>query len=95
MPEDKQNDKRSREDEQRESGNPGGGAGRRDETGRSGVYPLSGPERPAGNAPLVNEEEWGQGERGSAGYEDSGRSEPFEEPEERRRREEGGEKGGR
>ncbi|HEV7588375.1 MAG TPA: hypothetical protein VGO40_09700 [Longimicrobium sp.] len=60
----------------RESGEPGGGAGRRDEVGGSGVYPAS-----AGHAPLDAEirtqAAWGQGERGPAGYEDAGSSELF------------------
>jgi CBS domain-containing protein len=58
----------------RESGLPGGGAGRKDEVGKSGVYPMSGPH-PAGDAPIVTEPAWGQGERGAAGYEDHGASE--------------------
>jgi hypothetical protein len=47
---------------------------RKDYVGRSGVYPMSGPHPPQ-NAPLKGQMEWGQGERGAAGYEDSGRSE--------------------
>ncbi len=47
---------------------------RRDYVGRSGVYPASGPW-PQENAPVQGEASWGQGERGAAGYEDSGRSE--------------------
>ena len=39
------------EEAKRESGNPGGGKGRRDETGKSGVYPMSGP-LPTDNAPV-------------------------------------------
>lgn len=58
----------------RESGEPGGGQGRRDEVGRSGVYPMSGP-LPPGNAPIRTQPAWGQGERGAAGYEDHGGSE--------------------
>lgn len=58
----------------RESGQPGGGQGRRDQVGGSGVYPMSGPH-PAGPAELRTPAAWGQGERGAAGYEDSGRSE--------------------
>ena len=58
----------------RESGNPGGGQGRRDDVGLSGVYPMSGPH-PPGNAPIRTEAAWGQGERGAAGYEDHGSSE--------------------
>lgn len=57
----------------RESGLPGGGAGRRDEVGHSGVYPMSGPH-PAGPAELRSAAAWGQGSRGARGYEDSGRS---------------------
>lgn len=60
--------------DKRESGLPGGGAGRKDDIGRSGVYPMSGPH-PAGNAPLVGQAAWGQGERGASGYEDHGESE--------------------
>ena len=58
----------------RESGEPGGGQGRRDEVGGSGVYPAS-----AGRAPddagIRTQNAWGQGERGAAGYDDSGSSE--------------------
>ena len=59
----------------RESGLPGGGAGRKDEgLGRSGVYPASGPSAP-GDAKIVTPRSWGQGARGAAGYEDHGESE--------------------
>jgi len=58
----------------RESGVPGGGAGRKDKVGPSGVYPMSGPH-PAGDAPMVWPGSWGQGKRGTAGYEDHGESE--------------------
>lgn len=61
-------------DAKRESGRPGGGQGRKDEVGKSGVYPMSGP-LPPGPAELRTPAAWGQGERGAAGYEDSGRSE--------------------
>jgi hypothetical protein len=75
---DERRDKESRDselpDERRESGDPGGGQGRRDETGRSGVYPVSSGEFPEGEAPLRTEEEWGQGERGARGYLDHGSS---------------------
>lgn len=58
----------------RESGQPGGGAGRRDEVGGSGVYPAS-----AGSAPddavIRSPMAWGQGDRGAEGYEDTGPSE--------------------
>lgn len=46
----------------------------RDAVGRSGVYPASGP-LPEANAPIRGQMEWGQGERGAAGYEDHGSSE--------------------
>lgn len=62
-----------REDERRESGMPGGGAGRKDEVGRSGVYPASGPYPPE-DAEIRGQASWGQGERGAAGYEDHGDS---------------------
>ena len=57
-----------------ESGLPGGGAGRKDEVGRSGIYPMSGPH-PPGNAEIRGQASWGQGERGAAGYENHGSSE--------------------
>jgi Raf kinase inhibitor-like YbhB/YbcL family protein len=57
-----------------ESGNPGGGRGRRDETGKSGVYPAAGPLPPHGDAPIRTRAEWGQGGRGAVGYEDHGDS---------------------
>ncbi|MBV8847390.1 MAG: CBS domain-containing protein [Bryobacterales bacterium] len=64
-------------EKQRESGLPGGGAGRRDEdVGKSGVYPMSGPH-PPGDAPIVTPGSWGQGARGAAGYEDHGESEIY------------------
>jgi hypothetical protein len=46
----------------------------RDVVGRSGVYPSSGPH-PKTDAPIRRQMEWGQGERGAAGYEDHGSSE--------------------
>jgi hypothetical protein len=63
------------EEDQRESGLPGGGQGRRDEPGRTGVYPASRAEGASPDAPLRGESEWGQGERGAAGYGESGSSE--------------------
>jgi hypothetical protein len=69
-------DDRALANETRESGLPGGGAGRRDEVGGSGVHPAS-----AGTAPkdavIRSPAAWGQGDRGAAGYEDSGSSELF------------------
>lgn len=47
---------------------------RRDEVGRSGVYPMSGPHA-FGDVPIRGQMEWGQGERGVAGYYDHGGSE--------------------
>lgn len=58
----------------RESGQAGGGQGRIDETGLSGVYPGDGPW-PKGDAPFVSPAAWGQGERGAEGYNDHGDSE--------------------
>lgn len=57
-----------------ESGLPGGGKGRVDVVGTSGVYPMSAEERPKGTAPIRPMASWGQGDRGAAGYEDSGGS---------------------
>jgi hypothetical protein len=57
-------------------GLPGGGAGRRDEVGGSGVYPAS-----LGHAPtdsvVRGQAEWGQGELGARGYDEAGSSELF------------------
>lgn len=63
------------EEQKRESGMPGGGQGRRDEVGGSGVYPVSASEDASPGAVVHGEASWGQGERGAAGYEDSGGSE--------------------
>lgn len=62
------------EEQARESGKPGGGAGRTDTPGHTGVYPLSASEGASGEALVRGEPAWGQGERGAAGYEDSGDS---------------------
>ncbi len=69
------NQDRNAPDERQGSGMPGDGKGRRDEVGKSGVYPASGPLPDDPNATYQGEASWGQGERGSAGYEDSGTSE--------------------
>ncbi len=61
-------------EQKRESGAPGGGAGRRDEVGGSGVYPASAGNAPA-DAEVRDQASWGQGERGAQGYNDSGDSE--------------------
>ncbi|HTI63561.1 MAG TPA: hypothetical protein VL524_08615 [Gemmatimonadaceae bacterium] len=65
------------EDDRRESGEPGGGAGRRDEVGPTGVYPMSGGVPEGKHPELRNPASWGQGARGAAGYEDSGGSELY------------------
>jgi hypothetical protein len=63
------------DDAHRESGEPGGGAGRRDEVGPTGVYPMSA-GIPEGHHPEIRTQAaWGQGERGAEGYNDSGGSE--------------------
>lgn len=61
--------------EKRESGQPGGGAGRRDEVGPTGVHPMSAGPTPSGDAEIRTPAAWGQGSRGAAGYEDAGGSE--------------------
>ncbi len=55
-------------------GVPGGGKGRTDEVGGSGVYPALAEDAP-GDAASHGEASWGQGSRGAAGYKDSGGSE--------------------
>jgi CBS domain-containing protein len=66
---------KGQEKQNRESGNPGGGRGQRDEVGHSGVSPASGPLPPGEGAVVRSQAEWGQGERGAAGAEDHGDSE--------------------
>jgi hypothetical protein len=66
----------SSEESKRDSGMPGGGQGRKDETGKSGVYPVSSMAGAGGSAQIRGETSWGQGERGAAGYADAGSSEP-------------------
>ena len=56
------------------AGMPGDGTGRRDETGHSGVHPASA-GWPDADMEIRREGEWGQGERGLEGYENSGESE--------------------
>jgi YHS domain-containing protein len=66
---------RMRRDEQRrDSGEPGGGQGRKDEVGRTGIWPASGPLPPGSDVTVVGQAELGQGVRGAAGYDDSGGS---------------------
>lgn len=57
-----------------DTGNPGDTGIEIEETGRSGIYPASGP-LPPGDAPVRGQQAWGQGPAGEAGYEDSGTSE--------------------
>ncbi|MBI3282346.1 MAG: DUF5335 family protein [Acidobacteria bacterium] len=57
-----------------ESGLPGGGKGRRDEVGKSGVYPLSHSAEASPDAPIVQPGGWGQKGR-LEGYKDHGDSE--------------------
>lgn len=64
----------SKRNKHRESSEPGGSTGRRDDVGSSGIYPMSGPH-PAGDAPAVWPASRGQGKRGAAGYDDHGESE--------------------
>jgi hypothetical protein len=71
---DAQSYRESRTESGTESGMPGGGQGRTDRVGQTGVYPASGP-MPEGDAEVQGMASWGQGERGAAGYEDSGSSE--------------------
>ena len=78
-----QNKKTQTDEEKRESGLPGGGAGRVDEVGKSGVYPVSEMEDASDDAKVHGTASFGQGERGTAGYEDSGSSELFYLDEER------------
>jgi len=59
----------------RESGRPGGGAGRRDEVGPTGVYPMSGGIPRGKHLEIRTPAAWGQGDRGAEGYYDSGGSE--------------------
>ncbi len=83
MRSDRQDEERARQREHREeSGLPGGGVGRRDEPGHTGVYPMSASEGASPDAEATGEMSWGQGERDAAGYEDSGSSETFYIPEE-------------
>ena len=58
------------------SGTPGSrsGVGRVELARGSGVYRMSGP-LPPGDAEVVTPGAWGQGDRGTAGYEDHGDSE--------------------
>ncbi len=57
-----------------DSGAPGGGQGRVDHVGGTGVYPASAGSAPSG-ARAQGMASWGQGERGASGYGESGGSE--------------------
>jgi hypothetical protein len=59
-----------------ESGQPGGGRGRIDEVGRTGVYPGSGPY-PPGDAEVRTPETFVHGQRDEEGREVEGGSEPI------------------
>jgi hypothetical protein len=73
--------------EPKRGGMPGDGAGRRDEIGgTTGVHPFSETDSAeAADMPIRTGAEWGQGERGAAGYEDAGESE-LSPPDERKTR---------
>ena len=67
---------RDRDGARRESGKPGGGKGRRDEVGPTGVYPMSaGADAAPPDAEIRTPASWGQGKRGAKGYDDAGGSE--------------------
>ena len=53
------------EEEKRESGIAGGGQGRQDEIGGSGLYPVSEMERAAPDATIHGGASFGQGDRGA------------------------------
>jgi hypothetical protein len=57
-----------------ESGSPGGGVGRIDAPGHTGVYPLSADQGASPEAVIEPEHAWGQGALGVEGYEESGDS---------------------
>jgi hypothetical protein len=68
--------KPSQDPPDRESGRPGGGQGRIDEVGRTGVYPASGPY-PPGEAEVRTPESFVHGQRDAEGREVEGGSEPI------------------
>ena len=70
-----ENNKNMAEDTRRESGEPGGGQGRRDEVGQSPVYPVSADKMPDDNEAYIRTPgEFGQRGRGLEGYSDHGGS---------------------
>ena len=70
-----ESDTRPQEHSTPDSGAPGGGAGRVEPLDHTGVYPVSHMDGADPSAPVRGQNEWGQGERGAAGYADSGESE--------------------
>jgi hypothetical protein len=66
----------SREKPDRDSGQPGGGRGRIDEVGRTGVYPGTGPY-PPGDAEVRTPESFVHGQRDAEGRQEEGGSEPI------------------
>jgi hypothetical protein len=74
-PKDSKSSKQESVDARRESGEPGGGAGRRDIVEPSGVFPMSGGIPPNKHLEIRTPASWGQGERGAEGYNDAGGSE--------------------
>ncbi len=58
-----------------ESEKPEHQSGRKDEVGRTGIWPASGPWPPGHDVPIVGQSELGQGTRGASGYADAGSSE--------------------
>ena len=74
-PKDSKSSKQESADARRESGEPGGGAGRKDIVEPSGVFPMSGGIPPNKHLEIRTPASWGQGERGAEGYNDAGGSE--------------------
>lgn len=68
------NQQTSGQTSQNESGLPGGGVGRKEGPFNTPVYPVSADAGASGDATVENENAWGQGQRGAAGYRDSGGS---------------------
>ena len=60
--------------DQNDSGLPGGGVGRKEGPFNTPVYPVSADSGASGDAKVESENAWGQGQRGAAGYQDSGGS---------------------
>lgn len=77
-------DQRNGIDETRDSGRPGGGAGRREEVGGSGVYPASAPNIPP-HAEVRTAAGWGRPNYRANGYQEARPSEPSRFPIERSR----------